>query len=911
MTKIFYPLIISSFAVCLSAQGQIARWKFNNNANDASANAINGTALNSPTYTADSKEGAYSLTLNGTNQYIDFGNPTQVPAGTSARSLSAWAKTATTTGTRQIAAYGTATIRKSMGFGMNGTTLTAGAFNDEFNVTSFWTTGVWHHIVLTYDGTTARLYVDGTEVTNSAKSWNLTRSTVVVGRNVNGNSYWNGQVDDVRIYDIALSAAQVTALAAVPPAPTSPSATAASSSILNLAWTDGSSTEAGFQIERSTTSGSGYTLINTTAANSTSFQDVGLTPLTPYYYRMRAVADNANSAYTSQFTATTLLPPPTAPTGLSASVVSSTAVNLSWTDASTTESGFEVERSTTLGTGFTMITTTAANATTFSDTGLSPVTTYYYRIRSKNAGGSSAYTSEAAATTPVAPPAAPTGLTTAVASSTVISLSWTDASSTETGFEVERSTTSGSGFALISTTAANATSFSDTGLSPTTTYYYRVRSMNAGGASAYTSEATATTEATPPTTPTGLLVNALSTTSIKADWTDASSDETAFEVERSLTSASGFTLLTTTAANVATFTDTGLNPGTQYYYRIRAIKGAVASSYTSVSNATTVPLPPAGPTALTALASSPTSIVLSWTDGSNNETGFQIERSLSASGEFTLITTTAANATSQTDELLTSNTTYYYRVRAVNTGGSSSYAVSASVTTPVEPPAAPSGLSATAGVSSINLNWTDNSPNESQFVIERSTTSGTSFTVVSNETANTISYIDSDITGGQPYFYRIKATNAGGNSVYSDEVTATLNIPGVTQLCKGLFCDSYGSVGVGTQIIPSGYRLSIKGKMMAEGVRVDLQSAWPDYVFDSRYELQDLPSLRSYINKNKHLPGMPAASEVDKEGFDVGQVNVKLLEKIEELSLYLIQMEERIQKLEVENKTLKEESKRK
>jgi hypothetical protein len=73
---------------------------------------------------------------------------------------------------------------------------------------------------------------------------------------------------------------------------------------------------------------------------------------------------------------------------------------------------------------------------------------------------------------------------------------------------------------------------------------------------------------------------------------------------------------------------------------------------------------------------------------------------------------------------------------------------------------------------------------------------------------------------------------------------------------------------------------------------------WPDYVFEKNYKLKTIPELEVFLKENKHLPNVPSAAEVTKEGIDVATMNAKLLEKIEELSLYIIEQNKRIEALE-------------
>lgn len=197
-----------------------------------------------------------------------------------------------------------------------------------------------------------------------------------------------------------------TSLGAVPPpaAPSGLNATAASSSQINLTWTDNSSGETGFKIERCTGSGcTNFAMIAQTAANTNGFNDNSVAATTTYTYRVFAFNSGGNSDPSNTAEATTPSgppPPPAAPSNLIASAISTTQINLSWTDNSSNENGFRIERCTgSTCTNFVQIAEVAANVTSFPNTGLTKSTTYRYRVRSFNASGNSAYSNIASATT--------------------------------------------------------------------------------------------------------------------------------------------------------------------------------------------------------------------------------------------------------------------------------------------------------------------------------------------------------------------------------------------------------------------------------------------------------------------------------------------------------------------------------
>jgi subtilisin family serine protease len=187
------------------------------------------------------------------------------------------------------------------------------------------------------------------------------------------------------------------------------------------------------------------------------------------------------------------------PSGLSASAASATRIGLSWTDNATGEDGYKVEKKVGGG-SFSQITSLAAGAASFTDTGVADGTTSTYRVRAFNSlpnppgavtvEGNSSYSNEASATTPLNPP---TGLNATSVTPTSLALGWTDNSQSEQGYRIERKSPGGD-FVQIAEIGPNSPSFAVTGLSESTTYGFRVRAFNAAaGNSAYSNEISVTT----------------------------------------------------------------------------------------------------------------------------------------------------------------------------------------------------------------------------------------------------------------------------------------------------------------------------------------------------------------------------------------------------------------------------------
>jgi hypothetical protein len=107
-----------------------------------------------------------------------------------------------------------------------------------------------------------------------------------------------------------------------------------------------------------------------------------------------------------------------------------------------------------------------------------------------------------------------------------------------------------------------------------------------------------------------------------------------------------------------------------------------------------------------------------------------------------------------------------------------------------------------------------------------------------------------------------------------------------------------GAVAIGDTYIPVGYKLAVNGKIICEEVSVKLRTSWPDYVFSNNYKLMSLNDLENYININKHLPEIPSSNEIEKNGINTSEIITKLLKSQEELTLYIIEQNKRIESIQ-------------
>ena len=514
--------LASAPASIAAPAGLVAAYGFNEGSGttvtDASGNGNNGTITNATWVTTGKYGGA--LKFNGTSALVTIPDAASLHLSTG-MTLEAWVNPSTVNANWRDVIY-----KGNDNFYLEATSSNAslpdagmiagGSYADAFGTAKL-TASAWSFLTETYDGSTLRLYVNGTQVASTAHTGAISTSTnpLQIGGDSIYGQYFAGLIDNVRVYNLALTAAQIqtdqaTAITSGPPSqPGTLTATAVSPSEVDLSWGASTGSVSGYLIERcSGASCTSFTQIAAPAGTGTSYKDTSVSPSTSYSYRVRATdAAGDLSPYSNTASATTPAPP-SQPGTLTATAVSPSEVDLSWGASTGSVSGYLIERCSGAScTSFTQIAAPAGTGTSYKDTSVSPSTSYSYRVRATDAAGDlSAYSNTASATTPAAtPPSQPGTLTATAVSPSEVDLSWGASTGSVSGYLIERcSGASCTSFTQIAAPAGTGTSYKDTSVSPSTSYSYRVRATDAAGdLSAYSNTASASTPAA--TAPSGLV----------------------------------------------------------------------------------------------------------------------------------------------------------------------------------------------------------------------------------------------------------------------------------------------------------------------------------------------------------------------------------------------------------------------
>ncbi len=595
-----------------------------------------------------------------------------------------------------------------------------------------------------------------------------------------------------------------------------------------ISWNSVSNADS-YSVKRSTTSGGPYTDV-ATGLSTTSYTDTGLTNGVTYYYVVSAVnsvGESANSAEVSVTPAQPQLPGAFTLTGSPGNG----EVDLAWT-ASIDATSYAVERATSASGPFTTLETDVSGQQ-YTDTTALNGTTYYYQIAASNSVGTTL--SNLVTATPNVP--LPGNITlSASAGNGQVELDWT-ASSNALDYSVERASSPSGPFSQLALTTD--LSYTDTSVVNGTTYYYRVSAGNVSGIT-LSNVVSATPIAVDPgglsveykagdtsatdnqmkphfrivnggSEPVSLsdleirywfTVDSNPNLGVNCDWSqigcsNIQANVTHMPTASHVAEADAYLSLTFTAGagQVAAGANSGdiqlrlnssnwsnLNEANDYSYDGTMTAYGNNANVSLYRNGTLIagtepsdsgqPQPPAAPTGLSATAGDG-EVSLSW-NASSDATSYTVKRAVTSGGPYTNVAA-AVGSTSYTDSSVTNGTTYYYVVSASNSAGESANSAAVSATpqgnVDPQPPAAPTGLSATAGDGEVSLSWTASS-DATSYTVKRAVTSSGPYTNVAAAVSNT-SYTDSSVTNGTTYYYVVSASNDEGESPNSTEVSAT------------------------------------------------------------------------------------------------------------------------------------------
>jgi parallel beta-helix repeat protein len=684
----------------------------------------------------------------------------------------------------------------------------------------------WTHLAATYDGSVIRYYVNGTltNSVNQAGAINTTTGVLRFGGDSLWGEYFNGLIDEVRIYNRALSASEIQA--DMNPAPTvtavSPAngatavATATPVTVTFSQAMDATTiTTSSVQLQ-----GPGGTAVSANVSYNASNYTATLTPSASLALQStytvivhggtgaNAVKNSSGNPMGSDFNSTfttTDGSPPTANAGSDQSGNEGSGISFSGS-VSGGVAPFSYDWN--WGDGSQDTTGTLAPTHAFPDNGTYTVTLTV--TDSANHTG----TDTATATVANVPPTASFGNNGPVAPNASVTIAFNnqyDPSSVDTaaGFKYSYDFNNDGTWDITDSTSASATtSFATPG---TYTVKGRIKDKD-GGYTDYTTTVQVNS-GTAPAAPTDLSAAAVSQSEVNLVWDLSDATDTGVVVERKTGSGGTYQTLAVLPGGEDTYTDTSGWASKTYYYRVKARNAGGDSAYSAEVSATTDAVPSGALAVVSNLhltANSPTTATIAFTDTNSGKSPlYLLERS--SDGVSYRVVASLQSSTSDQDYGLTPGATYYYRVRA----GSYSYSTSDySAPVPITMPSPASGLPAVpAGIEAIDLSatstkltWTNTDPSNPQFAIERAVldpyTGTQSWSQIAVTAAGATSFTDTGLTPETPYAYRVRAKNATGYSDYGspgDDVQQSMfgNYVGVDTASAGTGSPKTYDIGPG------------------------------------------------------------------------------------------------------------------
>ena len=627
-----------------------------------------------------------------------------------------------------------------------------------------------YNVLRSVDGTT---WTSFTTATNSYSDTGLTADTV-----------YHYKVSAVNVLGTGPeSAVSQQRTFGLPDPVTSITLTPQSTTQIDLSWTQPNLNGfplSAYTVQYSTNSGTTWTTLAT--QTSTTYSSTSLTQNTVYDYRI----NTANSFGNTDGSTNTTTTYPIATNLISGTTQSDTEIQVTWNAIAGNGSvQYSLEKSDDSGVTWTPL-SIYLTGTTHTDTGLTPLTGYNYRVASVNSAGLSSPSVSSNTVTTFGPSDIPTNLALTALLNAEIKLDWVAPTTTNgapvTSYNIERST-NGSTWSVLVNNVSGLT-HTDTSLATSQVYYYKVSANNLYGASGFSASANVMASDVPSQV-TGLTATSLQNYEIQLDWTAPNANGypvSGYTIERSTDAGATWNVHVVDTQNTdISYTDNTLTVSQTYHYKISAINQVGTGLASADANAQAGDVPNVPVLTLTAL---PNNIIQSdWTVPTDNGfaiTTYQLERSDDSGVTWNVITSINANTFQNTG--LTNSVSYQYKVSATNQVGTSAFSGAVAMIAG-DIPSQVTGLAATTTTNtSIDLAWTAPGSNGyavTGYVIERSTDSGSTWsTLVADTQSTSVAYSDTGLTNGLIYTYKVSGINSLGTGSASSMVSAYAgNVP--------------------------------------------------------------------------------------------------------------------------------------
>jgi len=594
-------------------------------------------------------------------------------------------------------------------------------------------------VVMSYDGTTLTVTITDTSTKAAATQTYTVNIPQVIGGNTGYVGFTGGTGGSTAVQNILTWDYSPTATT-VPAAPSNLTGTVVSGSEIDISWTNNANNATSILIDRST-DGTNFSQIASVSATVSTYHDTSLSPGITYYYEVEASNAAGNSGFSNVFHAATETPPPP-PTNLAATNITTTEVDLSWTNVATNATGIRILKQ--LGNNSSQVVATGLSPTTtsYKITGLTPGSPYTFEVDALNSNGPSG----AATFTADTLPGQVTGVT-ATGGSGQITISWA-ADPGAASYNVYRATTAGGEGTTPSWSAITGTSYVDTTATPGTTYYYEVTAVDPKSASP-TDTAGESAKSAEVSAQTSTLVLAISAGGPAAGSFVADTDfsgGTASQGTKTTINTSGVTnpppqsVLQHGRYGNITYTIPNLSPGATYVVRLDFVEYVFNSAGSRVFNV-----------AINGTQVLSNFDIWSAAGGQNVALAKSFSATASSAGAITIVFTSVVN-------------------------NSMINGIEISTSGLATPPPAPTGLTPTAGNNQVALSWTQVN-GATGYDVYRGTTSGGETLLAAGTNIHSNTFTDSTAVNGTQYFYYVTALNGSLQSGKSNEVSATPQVP--------------------------------------------------------------------------------------------------------------------------------------